>query len=65
MYKALPMLNCKYDNYSSFYWILTIWSENLGEVRRWAIQLKGGGNGGGRKISFTYNSVTIEDRKKS
>ena len=28
------------------------------------IQLKGGGNGGGRKISFRYNSVTIEDRKK-
>ena len=39
--------------------------ENLGQVRRWAIQLKGDGNGGGRKISFPYNSVTIEDRKKN
>ena len=70
MYNALPMLTCEHDNYSSFYWILTIvkyvlrGGENLGQVRRWAIQLKGGGNGGGRKISFRYNSVTIEDREK-
>ena len=38
--------------------------ENLGRVRRWAIQLKGGGSGGGRKVSFPYNSVIIEDSKK-
>ena len=44
------MLTCEHDNYSTYYWILTEICfegvENLGHVRRWAIQLKGCGNGG-------------------
>ena len=67
MSNALPVLTCEHDRYSSFYWILTTvkWFEeckNLCQFRKWAIQLKRSGNGEGKKISF--NSVTIDDRKK-
>ena len=70
MYNALPMLTCEHDNYSSFYWILTIvkyvlrgW-RNLDQVHRWAIQLKGGGDGGGKENLLSLNLVTFKDRKE-
>ena len=71
MYNALPMLTCEHDNYSSFYWILTILKYVLRGVKisvkfvDGRSSSKGVGMVGEEKFPFPVTQLLLKIKKSS